>query len=123
MTFNQIDKNDLIIVLKPIMRNTVNDDDVDTDGWSGEIQVKLFADLDKSTLNKYELSVMGKIGSLLAAAIPAMNENAFVKYLVSQYVGMTDIELEHIDIVKHKEEKTKGEVIKLTFDSETEGNA
>jgi hypothetical protein len=44
MTFNQIDKNDLIIVLKPIMRNTVNDDDVDTDGWSGEIQVKLFAD-------------------------------------------------------------------------------
>ena len=122
MTFNQIDKNDLIIVLKPIMRNTVNDDDVDVEGWSGEIQ-ELFADMSKSSLSKQEMTTMEQLCSLLVATVPALNENAFIRYVINEYAEVSPIELEHMDIVEHQEKITKGNVIQLKFDSDTEGNA
>ena len=49
MTFNQIKPNDFILVLKPVMRNRKEDDKIITE-WTGEVQVKMFADLAKTSL-------------------------------------------------------------------------
>ena len=122
MTFNQIKPNDFILVLKPVMRNRKEDDKIITE-WTGEVQVKMFADLAKTSLKEYELDNMSRICTLMAASIPTMHENAFVRYVVEKYADHSIIDLEHIDVPEHEEEKTEGNVIKLKFDSETEGNA
>ena len=122
MTFNQIKPNDFILVLKPVMRNRKEDDKIITE-WTGEVQVKMFADLAKTSLKEYELDNMSRICTQMAASIPTMHENAFVRYVVDKYADHSLIDLEHIDILEHEEEKTEGNVITLKFDSETEGNA
>ena len=122
MTFNQIKPNDFILVLKPVMRNRKEDDKIITE-WTGEIQVKMLADLAKSSLKEYEIDSMSSICMLMAASIPTMHENVFVRYVIDKYADHSHIELEHIDIPEHEEEKTEGNVITLKFDSETEGNA
>lgn len=122
MRFNQINKNDFVLVLRPVIVS-VEDEPEDLMEWTGEIQIQLFADLSKSTLNKYEMSTMENLCSLLAAAVPALNENAFIRYVVNEYVELNSMELEHMDIVEHAEKITEGNVIKLKFDSDTKGNA
>ena len=122
MRFNQINKNDFVLVLRPVIVS-VEDEPEDLMEWTGEIQIQLFADLSKSTLNKYEMSTMENLCSLLAAAVPALNENAFIRYVVNEYAELNSMELEHMDIVEHAEKITKGNVIKLKFDSDTKGNA
>ena len=122
MRFNQINKNDFVLVLRPVIVS-VEDEPEDLMEWTGEIQIQLFADLSKSTLNKYEMSTMENLCSLLAAAVPALNENAFIRYVVNEYAELNSMELEHMDIVEHAEKITKGNVIQLKFDSDTEGNA
>ena len=122
MTFNQIKQNDFILVLKPVMRNRKEDDKIIAE-WTGEIQVKILADLAKSSLKEYEIDSMSRICTLMAASIPTMHENAFVRYIIDKYAEHSFIDLEHIDLPEHKEEKTEGNVITLKFDSETEGNA
>tara|TARA_R110002020_G_scaffold24470_2_gene80598 strand:- start:1107 stop:1475 length:369 start_codon:yes stop_codon:yes gene_type:complete len=122
MRFNQINKNDFVLVLRPVIVS-VEDEPEDLMEWTGEIQIQLFADLSKSTLNKYEMSTMENLCSLLAAAVPALNENAFIRYVVNEYAELNSMELEHMDIVEHAEKVTEGNVIKLKFDSDTKGNA
>jgi len=122
MRFNQINKNDFVLVLRPVIVS-VEDEPEDLMEWTGEIQIQLFADLSKSTLNKYEMSTMENLCSLLAAAVPALNENAFIRYVVNEYAELNSMELEHMDIVEHAEKITEGNVIKLKFDSDTKGNA
>ena len=120
ITFNQIKVNDFVIVLKPVMRK------LDTGKeaiWTGEVSVKLLTDLAKHTLNDYEFENMSRISNLMAASIPAMHENKIVRHIVDYYLDNSSIDLEHIDIEEVEEEVTDSNIIKLTFNSETEGNA
>lgn len=122
MRFNQINKNDFVIVLKPVMADA-DEEYEESIGWTGEIQIQLFADLSKSSLSKQEITTMEQLCSLLVATVPALNENAFIRYVINEYAEVSPIELEHMDIVEHQEKITKGNVIQLKFDSDTEGNA
>ena len=120
ITFNQIKVNDFVIVLKPVMRK------LDTSKeaiWTGEVSVKLLTDLAKHTLNDYEFENMSRISNLMAASIPAMHENKIVRHIVDYYLDNSSIDLEHIDIEEVEEEVTDSNIITLTFNSETEGNA
>ena len=120
ITFNQIKVNDFVIVLKPDMRK------LDTGKeaiWTGEVSVKLLTDLAKHTLNDYEFENMSRISNLMAASIPAMHDNKIVRHIIDYYLDNSAIDLEHIDIEEVEEEVTDSNIIKLTFNSETEGNA
>jgi len=120
ITFNQIKVNDFVIVLKPVMRK------LDTGKeaiWTGEVSVKLLTDLAKHTLNDYEFENMSRISNLMAASIPAMHENNIVRHIIDYYLANNSLELDHIDIEEVEEEVTDNNIIKLTFNSETEGNA
>ncbi len=120
ITFNQIKVNDFVIVLKPVMRK------LDTGKeaiWTGEVSVKLLTDLAKHTLNDYEFENMSRISNLMAASIPAMHDNKIVRHIIDYYLDNSAIDLEHIDIEEVEEEVTDSNIIKLTFNSETEGNA
>ena len=120
ITFNQIKVNDFVIVLKPVMRK------LDTGKeaiWTGEVSVKLLTDLAKHTLNDYEFENMSRISNLMAASIPAMHDNKIVRHIIDYYLDNSSIDLEHIDIEEVEEEVTDSNIIKLTFNSETEGNA
>jgi len=120
ITFNQIRVNDFVIVLKPVMRK------LDTGKeaiWTGEVSVKLLTDLAKHTLNDYEFENMSRISNLMAASIPAMHDNKIVRHIIDYYLDNSAIDLEHIDIEEVEEEVTDSNIIKLTFNSETEGNA
>ena len=120
ITFNQIKVNDFVIVLKPVMRK------LDTGKeaiWTGEVSVKLLTDLAKHTLNDYEFENMSRISNLMAASIPAMHENKIVRHIIDYYLDNSALDLEHIDIEEVEEEVTDSNIIKLTFNSETEGNA
>ena len=120
ITFNQIKVNDFVIVLKPVMRK------LDTGKeaiWTGEVSVKLLTDLAKHTLNDYEFENMSRISNLMAASIPAMHDNKIVRHIIDYYLVNSAIDLEHIDIEEVEEEVTDSNIIKLTFNSETEGNA
>lgn len=121
---NKIHVNDFIIVLRPVLKNTTEDDD-DTSTWTGDVQVKLLTDLSKISLGKYEFNSMLKICNLMAASIPSMHENEFVRHVVEHYLRHNELDLEHVDIEEHEEEKVDGNnnIIKLVFDSETKGNA
>ena len=122
---NKIHVNDFIIVLRPVLKNTTEDDDDDTSTWTGDVQVKLLTDLSKISLGKYEFNSMLKICNLMAASIPSMHENEFVRHVVEHYLRHNELDLEHVDIEEHEEEKVDGNnnIIKLVFDSETKGNA
>tara|TARA_Y100001951_G_C11273823_1_gene260500 strand:- start:663 stop:1031 length:369 start_codon:yes stop_codon:yes gene_type:complete len=120
IAFNQIRVNDFVIVLKPVMRK------LDTGKeamWTGEVAIKLLTDLTKNTLNKYEFENISRISNLMAASIPAMHENKIVRHIIDYYLDNNAINLEHIDIEEVEEEVTDSNIIKLTFNSETEGNA
>jgi len=120
IAFNQIRVNDFVIVLKPVMRK------LDTGKeamWTGEVAIKLLTDLTKNTLNKYEFENISRISNLMAASIPAMHENKLVRHIIDYYLDNNAINLEHIDIEEVEEEVTDSNIIKLTFNSETEGNA
>ena len=120
IAFNQIRVNDFVIVLKPVMRK------LDTGKeamWTGEVAIKLLTDLTKNTLNKYEFENISRISNLMAASIPAMHENKIVRHIIDFYLSNNTIDLEHIDIEEVEEEVTDSNIIKLTFNSETEGNA
>ena len=120
IAFNQIRVNDFVIVLKPVMRK------LDTGNeamWTGEVAIKLLTDLTKNTLNKYEFENISRISNLMAASIPAMHENKIVRHIIDYYLDNNAINLEHIDIEEVEEEVTDSNIIKLTFNSETEGNA
>ena len=120
IAFNQIRVNDFVIVLKPVMRK------LDTGKeamWTGEVAIKLLTDLTKNTLNKYEFENISRISNLMAASIPAMHENKIVRHIIDFYLSNNTIDLEHIDIEEVEEEVTDNNIIKLTFNSETEGNA
>ena len=120
IAFNQIRVNDFVIVLKPVMRK------LDTGKeamWTGEVAIKLLTDLTKNTLNKYEFENISRISNLMAASIPAMHENKIVRHIIDYYLDNNAITLEHIDIEEVEEEVTDSNIIKLTFNSETEGNA
>ena len=120
ITFNQIKVNDFVIVLKPVMRKLATGKEA---LWTGEVSVKLLTDLAKHTLNDYEFENMSRISNLMAASIPAMHENKIVRHIVDYYLDNSSIDLEHIDIEEVEEEVTDSNIIKLTFNSETEGNA
>ena len=120
ITFNQIKVNDFVIVLKPVMRKLDTGKEV---MWTGEVAVKLVTDLAKHTLNDYEFENMSRISNLMAASIPAMHENKIVRHIIDYYLDNNSIDLEHIDIEEVEEELTDSNIIKLTFNSETEGNA
>jgi hypothetical protein len=120
ITYNQIKVNDFVIVLKPVMRKVgVAKEAV----WTGEVSVKILTDLEKHTLNNYEFENMSKISNLISAAIPAMHENKIVRHIIEYYLDNNSIDLDHIDIEEMEEELTDSNIIKLTFNSETEGNA
>tara|TARA_R100001244_G_scaffold59139_3_gene49832 strand:+ start:2403 stop:2783 length:381 start_codon:yes stop_codon:yes gene_type:complete len=121
---NKINVNDFIIALRPVMQNTT-EEDTPASVWTGEVQVKFLTDLSKISLSEYEYSSMIKICNLMAASIPSMHENAFVRHVVEHYLMRNELDLEHIDIEEHEEEKVddNNNIIKLVFDSETKGNA
>ena len=122
---NKINVNDFIIVLRPVMKNITEEDDDDTPTWTGDVQVKLLTDLSKISLDEYEYNSILKICNLMAASIPSMHENEFVRHVVEHYLRHHELDLEHVDIEEHEEEKVDGNnnIIKLVFDSETKGNA
>tara|TARA_R110000765_G_scaffold30776_1_gene72441 strand:+ start:213 stop:581 length:369 start_codon:yes stop_codon:yes gene_type:complete len=120
ITFNQIRVNDFVIVVKPVMRK------LDTGKeamWMGEVTVKLLTDLTKNTLNEHDFENISRIANLMAASIPAMHENKIVRHIIDFYLANNSVDLEHIDIEEVEEEVTDSNIIKLTFNSETEGNA
>ena len=120
ITFNQIRVNDFVIVVKPVMRK------LDTGKeamWMGEVTVKLLTDLTKNTLNEHDFENISRIANLMAASIPAMHENKIVRHIIDFYLANNSVDLEHIDIEEVEEEVTASNIIKLTFNSETEGNA
>ena len=120
---NKINVNDFIIALRPVMQSTTEEDTPDS-VWTGEVQVKFLTDLSKISLSEYEYSSMIKICNLMAASIPSMHENAFVRHVVEHYLMHNELSLEHIDIEEHEEEKVDdNNIIKLVFNSETKGNA
>ena len=121
---NKIHVNDFIIVLRPVMQNTTEEDN-GASVWVGDVQVKLLTDLSKISLDEYQHESMLKICNLMAASIPSMHENAFVRHVVEHYLRHHELDLEHVDIEEHEEEKVDGNnnIIKLVFDSETKGNA
>jgi len=120
ISFNQIRVNDFVIVVKPVMRKLDTGKDAI---WTGEVSVKLLTDLEKHTLNEYEFENISRISNLMAASIPAMHENKIVRHIIDYYLANNSLELEHIDIEEVEEEVTDSNIIKLTFNSETEGNA
>ena len=120
IAFNQIRVNDFVIVIKPVMRKLDTGKDAI---WTGEVSVKLLTDLEKHTLNEYEFENISRISNLMAASIPAMHENKIVRHIIDYYLANNSLELEHIDIEEVEEEVTDSNIIKLTFNSETEGNA
>tara|TARA_Y100000310_G_scaffold321399_1_gene378976 strand:- start:545 stop:913 length:369 start_codon:yes stop_codon:yes gene_type:complete len=120
ISFNQIRVNDFVIVIKPVMRKLDTGKDAI---WTGEVSVKLLTDLEKHTLNEYEFENISRISNLMAASIPAMHENKIVRHIIDYYLANNSLELEHIDIEEVEEEVTDSNIIKLTFNSETEGNA
>lgn len=121
-TFNQIRANDLVIVLKPVMKQVGNGKDASV-VWTGEVTVKLLTDLTKMSLNEHDFDSLNRISNLMASAIPAMHENKIVRHIIEYYLEHNSLDLEHMDIVEYEEELTENNVIKLNFDSETEGNA
>tara|TARA_R110000765_G_scaffold109412_1_gene200544 strand:- start:722 stop:1099 length:378 start_codon:yes stop_codon:yes gene_type:complete len=120
---NKINVNDFIIALRPVMQSTT-EEDTPASVWTGEVQVKFLTDLSKISLSEYEYSSMIKICNLMAASIPSMHENSFVRHVVEHYLVHNELDLEHIDIEEHEEEKVDdNNIIKLVFNSETKGNA
>ena len=120
MTFNQINVNDFVILLTPVMEKATIGKDY---RWTGEIGIKILTDLTKNTIDEHEFGNLVRIANLMAASIPAMQENKIVRQITDTYVDDNSLEIEHIDIVVHEEEVTDSNVIKLRFDTETEGNA
>tara|TARA_R110000765_G_scaffold77335_4_gene152024 strand:+ start:700 stop:1068 length:369 start_codon:yes stop_codon:yes gene_type:complete len=120
MTFNQINVNDFVILLTPVMEKAAIGKEYK---WTGEIGIKILTDLAKNTIDENEFGNLVRIANLMAASIPAMQENKIVRQITDTYVDDNSLEIEHIDIVVHEEEVTDSNVIKLRFDSETEGNA
>ena len=118
-TFNQIRVNDFVIVLTPVMKQEDTNKNI---VWTGEVKVKLLTDLTKNTLDESTFENLTKISNLMAASIPAMHENKIVRHIIEFYLANNILDLEHMNIIEH-EELDDNNVIKLTFNSDTEGNA
>ena len=104
--------DDFVIIVRP-----VRDDEefnLDEGSWTGEVQVSILTNVEKTTLTEDEFRGMLLLCNFAAASIPAMEENSFVRELVQSYAQKNMLSL-----VPDEDDGQHG----LTADSCTKGSA
>ena len=103
--------DDFVIVLTPVKDDF---DHEDMDQWTGEVQVSILTNVEKTTLTEDEFRGMLLLCNFAAASIPAMEENSFVRELVQSYAQKNMLSL-----VPDEDDGQHS----LTADSDTKGSA
>ena len=103
--------DDFVIILTPVKDDF---DREEMDQWTGEVQVSILTNVEKTTLTEDEFRGMLLLCNFAAASIPAMEENSFVRELVQSYAQKNMLSL-----VPDEDDGQHG----LTADSCTKGSA
>jgi hypothetical protein len=78
--------DDFILIIRPVKSSEdIDENEEETQGWTGEVQVAIIADAQNSSLAEAEFSNMIALCNCTAASIPAMEENAFIREIIQSY--------------------------------------
>ena len=106
--------DDFVIVIRPIRQEEEEEVAYEEGSWTGEVQVSIITNVKETTLTEVEFHNMLMLCNFAAAAIPAMEENVFVRDLIHSYAQK--------NMIMPTPEKGFTST-KLTFDTATEGTA
>lgn len=103
--------DDFVIIVTPVKEDFGREE---ADQWTGEVQVSIVTNVEKTTLTEDEFGGMLLLCNFAAASIPAMEENSFIRDLIHSYAQKNMLSL--------SPDNEMGQST-LTFDSDTKGTA
>lgn len=115
---DQIDDNDFIIRIRPHIDKEKR--------WSGEIDVSII-NLSQNDLDNEDFNAMMYLSKLVAASIPAMDENDSIRVamqdVLEDYESAGNIDEEEMMDFDVDISDEGDNVVRLTFNSKTQGSA
>lgn len=115
---DQIDDNDFIIRIRPHIDKEKR--------WSGEIDVSII-NLSQNDLDDEDFNAMMYLSKLVAASIPAMDENDSIRVamqdVLEDYEAAGNIDEEEMMDFDVDISDEGDNVVRLTFNSKTQGSA
>ena len=119
---DMIQSDDALVLLRP---------DIDENGqWTGSVTVSLAGlfDDEDTRLTKMQRAQLVSLAGLLASALPVMDEDDYVYDKLSDYLEEQMPDLLNDDLFEEDDEvvtatSSDGKVVRLSFNTKTEGNA
>tara|TARA_R110002110_G_scaffold135129_1_gene318966 strand:- start:2786 stop:3136 length:351 start_codon:yes stop_codon:yes gene_type:complete len=113
--YDHMNTDDFIMVIRPLMQPAHENTDSAEGDWTGNVQVSIIADPANSALEKEDFTHMITLCNCVAASIPAMEENGFVREILEAYA--------HNRMLNPTYETLFQDDNVLQFSTDTEGNA
>ena len=115
--YDHMNTDDFVMVIRPLMQPAPENADSADGDWTGNVQVSIIADPANSALEKGDFAHMIALCNCVAASIPAMEENGFVREILEAYAQNRMLNTSY-ETLFHD-----GNVLQFSTDTDTEGNA
>ena len=115
--YDHMNTDDFVMVIRPLMQPAHENADSADGDWTSNVQVSIIADPANSALEKGDFAHMIALCNCVAASIPAMEENGFVREILEAYAQNRMLNPSY-ETLFHD-----GNVLQFSTDTDTEGNA